>query len=164
MVEKYLTLRQTFFPAGSSGVEEDQEQQSRALRAPRRRFISTEGQTNPDPQSPSFCLYFPLELLLCKWVESGSPFLPGLHPLCSATARRLVAPAQPWRSKPSGFLFPFPGEVRATSFYSARRRAFKRWLNTNTHTGDTPTLPHAASTATLMCTFFPESIVESSRT
>ena len=30
----------------------------------------------------------------------------------------------PGRSKPPGFPFPFPGEVRATSFYSARHRAF----------------------------------------
>lgn len=43
-VEKYLTLRQTFFPAGSSVCEENNEQQSRTLRAPRRRFISTESQ------------------------------------------------------------------------------------------------------------------------
>lgn len=40
------------------------------------------------------------------------------------TESRLVAPVQPERSKPPGFLFPFPGEVRATSFYSARHRAF----------------------------------------
>lgn len=62
MVEKYLTLRQTFFPAGSSVLEKDQEQLSRALRAPRRRFISTEGHTekkptNPGTESSSFCLF-----------------------------------------------------------------------------------------------------------
>lgn len=62
MVEKYLTLRQTFFPAGSSSLEEDQEQLSRALRAPRRRFISTEAHkkkkpTNPGTESSSFCLF-----------------------------------------------------------------------------------------------------------
>lgn len=49
MVESYLTLRQTFFPAGSSGLETDQEQLSRALRAPRRRFISTEGHKKSKP-------------------------------------------------------------------------------------------------------------------
>lgn len=45
-VEKYLTLRQTFFPVGSSVCEENNEQQSRTLRAPRRRFISTDSQKN----------------------------------------------------------------------------------------------------------------------
>lgn len=50
MVEKYLTLRQTFFPAGSSSLEEDQEQLSRALRAPRRRFISTEAHNKKKSQ------------------------------------------------------------------------------------------------------------------
>lgn len=51
MVEKYLTLRQTFFPAGSSSLEEDQEQLSRALRAPRRRFISTEAHKKKSQQT-----------------------------------------------------------------------------------------------------------------
>lgn len=50
---------------------------------------------------------------------STLPFFPPLSPMS-----RLVAPAQPERSKPPAFLCSFPGEVRATSFYSARRRAF----------------------------------------
>lgn len=55
-VAKYLTLRQTFFPAGSSVCEENNEQQSRTLRAPRRRLISTESQkkTNPGTEYSSF--------------------------------------------------------------------------------------------------------------
>lgn len=104
VVEKYLTLRQTFFPAGSSSLEEDQEQLSRALRAPRRRFISTEGHNKPWHRiffllpflTSIFC---PFELLLYKSKtaqrEAGSPLLSGLHPLCFAAGRRLAAPAQP---------------------------------------------------------------------
>lgn len=100
VVERYLTLRQTFFPAWSSGVEEIQEQLSRTLRAPRGRFISTEGQTNTCPQSPSFSLFsklyfFPRWTYLSTNQVSGLPFLLGLHPLRSATGRRLVASAQP---------------------------------------------------------------------
>lgn len=63
MVEKYLTLRQTFFPAGSSGLEEDQEQLSRALRAPRRRFISTEAHKKKKANKPWHRIFFFLPFL-----------------------------------------------------------------------------------------------------
>lgn len=133
-VEKYLTLRQTFFPVGSSVCEENNEQQSRTLRAPRRRFISTDSQKNKlRHQIFFFLLYiasiFPLPtysfIKIRDGIVRGSLSLSVFPPSpWFSTGRRLVAPAQPERSKPPGFLFPFPGEVRATSFYSARHRAF----------------------------------------
>lgn len=87
-VEKYLTLRQTFFPAGSSLCEENNEQQSRTLRAPRRRFISTESQKNKPWHWIFFFLlyissiFFPSNLFFHKnqrW-EAVCPFLSSLHP------------------------------------------------------------------------------------
>lgn len=124
-IEVYLILWQTFFPAGSRVCEEDNEQQRRALRALRRRFISTQSE-NQKPDLMSFCLEFFLSSLRGSTMRGSislsvcpPPFPPSFSPVS-----RLVAPAQPERSKPPGFLFPYPGEVRATSFYSARHRAF----------------------------------------
>lgn len=131
----YLTLWQTFFPAGSSVCEEDNEQQSRALRAPRRRFISTDSENQN--LGPNICLTSlrPVFSFLSTCSPSSQRLdnerqylsfcLPSTLPSIPLfTESRLVAPVQPERSKPPGFLFPFPGEVRATSFYSARHRAF----------------------------------------
>lgn len=124
-VEVYLILWQTFFPEGSSVCEEDSEQQSRAPRALRRSFISTQTpKSKPRNEYLSvsrLCVqsFFPTMRGSISLSVYPPPFPPSLPPVS-----RLVAPAQPERSKPRGFLFPFPGEVRATSFYSARHRAF----------------------------------------
>lgn len=132
-VPVYLILWQTFFPAGSSVCEEDNEQQSRALRALRSSVISTQGPTlKPGTKFPirltSFFLSSQLVLLPVRGsTMRGSISLsadPPPFPLSFSPVSRLVARLQPERSKPPGFLFPFPEEVRATSFYSARHRAF----------------------------------------
>lgn len=126
-VEVYLIFRQTFFPAGSRVWGQDNEQQSRAARALRRSFISnlkTQARTkyiSVFTSNPDSCLSQNERQYLSFCRPSTLPSFPSLS-FCPVS--RLVAPAQPERSKPPGFLFPFPGEVRATSFYSARHGAF----------------------------------------
>lgn len=87
----YLKLWQTFFPAGSSVCEVDNEQQSRALRAQRRSFISTQSpKLKPGTKYLSVSRlyvptsFFPLNLFSfhsegAQW-EAVSLFLSTLHP------------------------------------------------------------------------------------
>lgn len=81
-VKLYLILWQTFLPAGSSVCEEDSEQQSRALRALRRRFISTQSlKPKPRDQISFFVQSVPLYLFSfqSQW-EAVSLSLSTLHP------------------------------------------------------------------------------------
>lgn len=68
----YLILRQTFFPAGSSVCEEDSEQQSRALRALRRSFISTQRPKTKTGDQIPFCLTSSRPV--CSWLFSFLSF------------------------------------------------------------------------------------------
>lgn len=120
-VEMYLTLWQTFFPAGSSVCEEDKEQQSRALRAPRRRFISTDSENQN--LGPNICLtsLHPVFSFFSTCSPSSQRFFlstlhPSLHPplyresSCgSSAAREVETPGFPlsisWGSQSHFLLF-----------------------------------------------------------
>lgn len=126
----YLILRQTFFPEGSSVCEEDSEQQSRALRALRRSFISTNSETKTRNQVSlrltSLCpvFFFPLSTrspssqrahnerqYLSFCLPSTLPsFSPSCESSCgSGAAREVEAPGFPlpisWGSQSHFLLF-----------------------------------------------------------
>lgn len=157
----YLILWQTFFPAGSRVCEEDSEQQSRALRALRRSFISTQSPKTKLlclKSSLSVCSRLPSFLSTCSPPVRGStmrgsisfclpstlpsfPFSPSLSLLWVVLWLQRSQRGRSPRVSPSHFLGksePLPSIQPDTELFKDGRTLTHKtrhthWWGTNTH-------------------------------